>query len=321
MRLSLEERFRQLASGETLLDDVLSEVPDHIYVYDRGGHYRYVCPSACKTLRLAKEEMLGKTWRELGFPEEIMTRFDTDRLRVFQTGETLRSETHFPVGDEIRCYEYILSPIRSSDRSVEMVVAHVRDITERRSMEETIKYMAAHDPLTELFNRREMDRLLAESIERANRYRQSLSILMIDIDHFKQINDTYGHPVGDRALCHFSALLKRVVRNLDYVGRYGGEEFLVILPDTDLSKAEETALRIHHQIGKDPLIVDPDKRIRLQASTGIAGYPDHGSSGEALIRAADRAMYSAKGKEVPAIRQATNVPAVDLPGKADRPLP
>ncbi len=116
----------------------------------------------------------------------------------------------------------------------------------------------------------------------------------MDIDHFKRVNDTYGHSTGDTVLNSFAQILEKSSRITDYIARYGGEEFVAILPETSLSKAEELAERVRCQVAEHPIPLNDGKVLRLTISIGIAFFPEHGQSRHDLLEAADSAMYAAK---------------------------
>lgn len=167
-------------------------------------------------------------------------------------------------------------------------------ITERDQSENDLRYIATHDALTGLYNRISLSQRLNDEIHRATRYNHLLSAFMIDIDHFKSINDTYGHQTGDMILHNFARLLEISIRSTDYAARYGGEEFVIILPETPLLKAEELAERLRSKIDEHTFTIESDKDINLTASIGIATFPEHAQTSQDLIEVADSAMYAAK---------------------------
>lgn len=170
----------------------------------------------------------------------------------------------------------------------------VLDISDRKALEDELEELAIRDPLTGLFNRRETTRLLDEEVKRAKRYARSMAVLWIDFDHFKEINDTHGHAAGDRVLISTSQLLSESVRSVDIVGRFGGEEFVIILPEMDVPEAQETAERLRQKVGGTRILLDNGDSVGLTISVGVAVYPEHGINPERLCAAADKAMYTAK---------------------------
>jgi two-component system cell cycle response regulator len=159
---------------------------------------------------------------------------------------------------------------------------------------EQMKQLAETDPLTETYNRRALSEKLVQEMERANRYGTVLTCLMIDIDSFKQINDAYGHLMGDSVLRQIAGILRREQRAVDIVARYGGEEFVVLLPETAGSGARIFAERILRRVaGHD--FGESGRPVRVTISIGIAAFPDDRvSDGESLLKLADQNLYKAK---------------------------
>jgi two-component system cell cycle response regulator len=160
--------------------------------------------------------------------------------------------------------------------------------------QEQMRHLAETDPLTNCFNRRALMEKLEQEMDRAARYATMLTGMMIDIDNFKQINDTYGHLVGDRVLKQLSALLKREQRSVDIVARYGGEEFVVLLPETTSTESRNFAERILRRVATHDF-GEPGHPVRVTISIGIASFPDERvTDGESLLRLADTHLYRAK---------------------------
>ena len=151
-----------------------------------------------------------------------------------------------------------------------------------------------HDDLTELYNYRYLHTRLSDEFKRAERYREPLSCVMIDVDHFKRVNDRHGHDAGDAALRVVADRLRKAVREVDVVARYGGEEFLLVLPSTNFSGALSVAERVWRAIGGEPFVFG-EASERVTASVGVAVYPSRDiKSKDQLLKAADRALYQAK---------------------------
>ncbi len=186
------------------------------------------------------------------------------------------------------------NPIHNEKGEVIGGVNIILDITEKSQAEEELKHLASHDHLTGLYNHYEMKLRLSDEIERASRYNHKLSVFMLDIDRFKDVNDTYGHQTGDSVLKAFAEILESSIRNTDFAARYGGEEFVIILPETKLPKAEELAERLRKQIADYPFQVKIDKKLNLTTSIGVATFPNHVQTAQELLEAADSAMYAAK---------------------------
>ncbi len=161
---------------------------------------------------------------------------------------------------------------------------------------ETLVRLAAKDGLTGLYNHAYIKERLKQELYRCQRYDHPLSLLMIDIDDFKSINDNYGHVVGDRVLKTLSMLMQEIIRPSDILGRYGGEEFLAILPQTNSENSFAVAERIRENIEFYEFEVHPSKNkiSQVTVSIGLCAYPDHGQTPEDLIAFADESLYAAK---------------------------
>jgi diguanylate cyclase (GGDEF)-like protein len=161
-----------------------------------------------------------------------------------------------------------------------------------------VEALASTDQLTRLLNRPACLTVLDAEIERSNRYQRPLTLALIDIDRFKRINDTYGHAVGDDMLRHVAQILRANVRNVDALGRYGGEEFLLVMPETDLDGGVASAESLRRVVGRTPFRLESDNaetEIRVTISVGIAGHQGERSLDiDALLRQADGALYEAK---------------------------
>jgi len=153
--------------------------------------------------------------------------------------------------------------------------------------------MAITDPLTRIMNRRGITVGLLDAMAQAERYRAPLTVGMVDIDHFKEVNDTHGHKAGDRVLKDIAAILSDALRMPDKVGRYGGEEFLVILPHTNLAQAHKITDRIRASVSKWEFDLGDKKKIRLTISIGVAQFKS-GEDLEQFLAQADKALYDAK---------------------------
>ncbi|OFZ67196.1 MAG: hypothetical protein A2V79_01180 [Betaproteobacteria bacterium RBG_16_56_24] len=165
---------------------------------------------------------------------------------------------------------------------------------ENARLHEQTQDLAVTDKLTGLRNRRLFDERLAEEILRAARYAKPLSLLMLDIDDFKRINDTHGHPAGDKVLQSLGQLLRGQLRQMDFAARYGGEEFTIILPETDFVGAKLVAERIRRAVAKLPIKLPDGREIDLTVSVGVACFPVCGDKAESLVEHADQALYTAK---------------------------
>jgi diguanylate cyclase (GGDEF)-like protein len=161
-------------------------------------------------------------------------------------------------------------------------------------LRETLRGQSIRDPLTGLFNRRYMEETLDRELSRAEREHRPLSLVLLDIDRFKHFNDTYGHEAGDTVLASLGALLRSASRAGDVACRYGGEEFLLILPAASLADAQRRAEEIRESIRSLRVTLGSRPLEPVRCSMGVAAFPEHGEAGGTLLRAADAALYRAK---------------------------
>jgi diguanylate cyclase (GGDEF)-like protein len=171
--------------------------------------------------------------------------------------------------------------------------AHLVEITKADNAR--LEALSRTDPLTQLLNRRALHLQLAMEVERVRRYNAPLSVLMIDVDGFKGVNDTYGHHAGDAVLVELSLLLGRAARSVDTVARYGGDEFVIAVPETGETGAMAFAERIRDKIASHQFEIGQTSPLRLTVSIGVADFPvPKVETAEDLLECADRALYRAK---------------------------
>ncbi|MDF3058390.1 MAG: response regulator receiver modulated diguanylate cyclase [Rariglobus sp.] len=157
-----------------------------------------------------------------------------------------------------------------------------------------LRLLATRDALTGLLNRRAFDALLAEEADRARRLGRSLAVLLLDLDHFKSVNDTRGHPGGDAVLAAVARILGNEVRTIDKVARIGGEEFAVLLMETDAAEGFAVAGRLVEAVRAQPIVLGEGGALTITVSAGVAALPVHGEADATLLAAADKALYAAK---------------------------
>ena len=192
--------------------------------------------------------------------------------------------------------DYITKPINFPE-----LEARVRSMLRIKKLQDELdeankrlKKLSITDGLTGLFNHRHIHQLLHEEWQRTQRTGEPLAVVMLDLDKFKQVNDTYGHPTGDVILYETAQILGETAREIDMVGRYGGEEFIAILPNSDENAAAQFAERVRHTV-ETHVFRDEDTEVRMTMSCGLAAFPDEAADApEELLKRADEALYAAK---------------------------
>jgi diguanylate cyclase (GGDEF)-like protein len=172
------------------------------------------------------------------------------------------------------------------------LLAAIVDVTAQRQVREDLLVQATHDPLTGVFNRRHVEELLRTELDRAERHARPLAVAMLDADHFKKINDTYGHQTGDEVLRTISQRCQSTLRSNDVLGRYGGEEFIVVFPETSLEDAGAVAERLRAAVAEVPIKVG-DNALDVTVSIGLAAFAP-GYNLDEMFHRADAALYTAK---------------------------
>jgi len=198
----------------------------------------------------------------------------------------------------------------SAQRVLNILANHAAAVLLSHRAQEELKQQAVRDGLTGLYNRREFVRLLSQTLGRQERQGGSFALLMFDIDHFKKLNDTYGHPAGDAAIRSTAQVLVRHLRKGDQAARYGGEEFAAILPAADEKGAAQLADRVREAIEAARPVFE-GARLNVTVSLGVAVWPDDAKDDEGLIAAADRALYAAKQGGRNRVVTASSLPPAD----------
>jgi len=274
--------------AEAAHDAIILMQPDCSIVFWNSG--------AERILGYGKEEVLGENITNILIPERYIKVFQryfksfflegkiTVPNKIFEALVLQKSQKELPV-------EVSLSSVNIDNKWI--AIGIIRDISQRRALERKLRQMATHDTLTGLINRREIMQQLHHEILRFHRYHSPITLFFIDIDHFKSINDKYGHQIGDDTLVDCANKMHSLMRENDIVGRYGGEEFLVILPETPVGKAYELAERLRSNISHKSNV--ENKMVPYYTiSIGIAELHDDKMSIDAFINLADMAMYKAK---------------------------
>ncbi len=186
-------------------------------------------------------------------------------------------------------------PFDTTDRDLlAQLMSQAAIAIERSQLYQRTAELTITDDLTKLFNFRHLDQTLDIEIRRCVRYGAVLSLIFLDLDYFKVVNDRYGHLMGSRVLVEVAELLIRNLRDVDIISRYGGDEFVVVLPETGLRTTYAITKRLHRSFQRHEFLTQEGIKMHLTASFGIAGFPEHAKTKKDLIRLADQAMYEAK---------------------------
>jgi diguanylate cyclase (GGDEF)-like protein/PAS domain S-box-containing protein len=307
--MTWERDERLIMESEMRMRTLFESTSDAVMLLDERGFFE--CNPA--TLKMfgcpSKDVFVTKKPADLSPPRQP-DGTDSDTLAQQQIAKAMRESSNrfewmhqrlddgssFPA-------EVLLNAMDFNGRHVLQAV--VRDISERKRMQAELERQAHLDALTGLSNRGHFMQRAEFELARALRYAKPLSLLMMDIDNFKQINDTHGHRAGDEVLRTLAATCRRTLREIDLIGRIGGEEFAVVLPEAGMEQAQEVAERLRRDIAAAGAGLDADTSIGFTVSIGIAGLESGKVTIDSLLSAADQAMYAAKAAGKNCVRHIT----------------
>jgi len=292
----LQKRAAQemLRSNEEHMRLILRSAAEGVLGVDPDGKTTFINAAALEMLGFSQDELIGECIHErIHHSHADGSPRPREECRIM-TG--LKAGSHQHVADDVFWrksgsifpVEYKVMPLLENGE-IQGAVMTFSDITERRKMEQELQQRATIDRLTNIFNRQKFEEFLGQEIKQAHRYRGSLSLVMFDIDHFKQINDTYGHQVGDDVLKEIASIVQRGLREVDIFARWGGEEFMILATETNLDGAAQIAEKIRSSIAGH----DFTGAGTVTVSLGIAQFlPDEEEKG--LLKRTDDALYRAK---------------------------
>jgi len=277
-----EERYRTLLEGAT----------DLVIVVTATGMLTYVSPAIRGVLGFAPDDLLGRSAFDLLHPAEAAT---VRRSLVRGTTRQLECRARHADGS----WRWIECRVRDAraDAAIAGFICNGRDVTDRHHAEEELRHVALHDPLTGLPNRSLFQDRLDQALLVGHRLDQPVAVLLLDLNLFKEINDTFGHDHGDTLLREVARRLRHAARAVDTVARLGGDEFALLLPDADQAGAMSVVAKVTATLATPLLLAG--QSITPEASIGVAVAPDHGPDASALLRRADLAMYAAKRANQP----------------------
>jgi len=254
--------------------------------------------AACQMYGYTEDEFLRLSITDLATPEHAAK--TPKRIKRVLEGETLRMEiTHRKKNGDVFPVEVTASRMQIDGKKFVMVM--YRDISTRKEAEEDrdvlireLQHLSQTDGLTGLFNRQHLDKRILEEMERARRYNTPLSLIIFDIDYFKKINDSYGHIIGDKMLQASALMIKDTFRTTDIAGRFGGDEFVIVLVQTDLAVGVQVAERLRLRIEQKKIPINERQTAGFSISLGICQFDESLTRAEDFIAKADEALYEAK---------------------------
>ncbi len=279
-----EERYRTLVESST----------DAILMLDRERNVVTCNQAFLDLFGYRKGEVEGKSIKIVHPSEESFRSYGKAAYPLVERVGSLREEWDLKRKDgAIFSAEIVTSPVRSPDGTTTGYICIIRDITVRKRAEQELEYMATHDVLTGLPNRTLFTDRLTMALTQARRSQKNLAVMMLDLDYFKDVNDTMGHSMGDQALRFVGSRLTAALRRGDTVARIGGDEFLLLLPEVVHAEYATTIAQKVLGAFREPFVFN-DYPLYITTSIGIAIFPDDGNDADILVKNADTAMYRAK---------------------------
>jgi diguanylate cyclase (GGDEF)-like protein/PAS domain S-box-containing protein len=271
------------------------DAPVGMAISTLDGHLIQVNNSLCEITGYTRDELLSINIATITHPEELDDRtqlleqlFSGEIDNYRRDGRLLRAN-----GDAIWVSRHVRI-LRDAEGRAAQVLTHIVDITERRLMERELRHMADHDPLTGLLNRRGLEAELERHVAHVNRYGARGALLVLDLDHFKAVNDTLGHEAGDKLIVSVANLLRKRLRSSDAVARLGGDEFAILLPDANEEMAAHVAREIVSDVQRGAVVDHGQARRHVTASVGVTLFTQGAINAESVLVDADLAMYDAK---------------------------
>lgn len=284
----------KLDEQRQLLETILNNVGAYIYMKDRQRRFLYVNPMVARLLGRPPEAITGR------YDVELMAKADAELLsrlddKVFRSGRMQAGEESFPdQHGKLRHYWSIKVPLPSASGKPEQLIGFSSDITELHDLKEQLQQLSITDSLTGLFNRRHFFALAEKEVARTRRHKLAMALMIIDIDHFKRVNDQYGHPVGDCVLREVGQIMQSMVRLEDTLARVGGEEFAILLPSTQATDAHALAERLREQIAAATQAACMGTALSVTVSIGLAHLQATDTRFDGLYTRADQMLYQAK---------------------------
>lgn len=279
-----------------VLSQAIEQSPVSIVITDLEGRIEYINRKFTEITGYSNEEAIGNNPRILKSDYSSKDYYEKLWTNVLDGKEWQGQFKNKKKNGEYYWESARISPIYNSEGKIEKLIAIKEDISERKRLENQLKMQARTDDLTGLSNRRFFVEAVENELIRSKRYSKECAFLMLDIDHFKQINDNFGHAIGDIAIRKIAEVFIETVRKIDILGRIGGEEFGILLVETNFENAVMVAERIRKNVEDIKLFDDKGNQVKLSISIGISKYTNERDSFEELMIASDMALYKAKNE-------------------------
>ena len=296
-----KQREEEVKRSERLLNSIFASIHDPFCVFDDEFKIVKVNQAYAEIKGKIADELVGRTCYKVlegrdGVCEGCVIR------KTIQSGDPCAKEKQVTLSSgETHWLEIFTYPILDDNGNATQVIEYTRDVTDRKKSEKDrkqligrLEYLSKVDGLTGLLNRRALTEQLAYEIERSRRFAAPLSIILCDMDNLKGINDKHGHLAGDTAIQLVSATIRNVLRSVDIAGRYGGDEFLVIVPETPIEGARSIAEKVREAIQKTEIRLEGNKTLEMSMSMGIAALAALPENTDGFISRVDSALYSSK---------------------------
>jgi diguanylate cyclase (GGDEF)-like protein/PAS domain S-box-containing protein len=272
-----------------MICSAIEQGPVAVIITDKEGNIEYVNSRFSELTGYSSNEMIGENPRLLK-SDEHSPEFYKELWDTITSGKVWKGTLHNKKKNgELYWEDTSISPVISNGGNITHFVAVKDDITERRKMEEELKNIAGKDSLTQTYNRSKFKEIFNKEVARFSRYSHPFSLILLDIDFFKRVNDTYGHNTGDNILRSASRIIQECIRETDTLIRWGGEEFIILASATDLENTKMLAERIRKIIENQ----DFDTVRKITISFGVASFRSDDNE-DSLVKRADDALYQAK---------------------------
>ncbi len=290
-----DEAFERLRAAEERFRLAFEHAPIGIALVSPDGNFMRVNAALCALTGYANDELVKKTFQEITYPDDLD--LDLEYVRQMLAGERREytmEKRYFHRDGHVVWVQLSVALVRDSENKPLHFISQIQDISERKQLEERLVFLADHDEMTGLANRRRFREELERAVAFAERYGHPAAMLLLDLDNFKAVNDSFGHHVGDRLLVAVAERLGARLRRTDVVGRLGGDEFAALLPQAEMGQAVRVAEEVLDAVITAAYALDGHV-VTASASIGVALFrPGLGIDSEDFQIRADVAMYTAK---------------------------